>query len=219
MDTTGTITKEKVQNVTIDADTYASERLEMILAENARFERRTEYSDADTLAASLMKNPVNTETAVARLGLLTGAIPTSALFIKVFIMQSKGGSDFTASLAIGAMIAVSICVTSTAGYMTGKAAGQILQTIESKNWPGMMLLLPFIGAAWGLLSGAAGGIVLLGIGAVFGGAIGLAVGALIFTAFGILHRLLKTTDQIEQNRLLPISIGLVSIVAAFILGA
>lgn len=191
-------------------------RLEMLLAENARFAELEglSMSDQDSLEGSLLKNPLNTERALAILGLMTGAIPTTAILIKL-IANAEGFDRF----ALVSMIAVfSIAATSVAGFFSGKLVGRILSDLERKPWIVMLAALPFLGTVWGLLSGAAGGFILFGFGAVFGGAIGALVGAAVLVAFGILHRLLKKGDNMESNHFIPVALGITVSVAAFILG-
>ena len=194
-----------------ELDDLATARLEFLVAENSKLETALRNDD-EGMAASL-SNPISTKDAVAQLGLLTGVIPTSAIFAK---MAASGSGDMP--LVVVILLMLSVVATATAGFYSGKAAGLALEELEKRSWPLMAVALPFAGAVWGLLSGAAGGFLLFGIGAVFGGAIGGLVGAGVFTLFGILHRLTKEGDAIERNRFLPIAFGLTSIVAALILG-
>jgi hypothetical protein len=218
MDTTRTVVKERERNNDLE-NIASNRRLDLLIAENTRFEKARSFGETESFRASLIENPVDTETAVARLGLLTGVVPTTALFLKMLVIDGTGLRNPGEALIVGLAVSAAILLTGLAGYMTGKSAGHILKALEQKSWLTMTLALPFVGAAWGLVSGAAGGIVLFGIGALFGGSIGLAVGAAVLTAFGVLHRLFKTTDKIERNQLIPISVGIVSVIAAVILGS
>ncbi len=82
----------------------------------------------------------------------------------------------------------------------------------------MILALPFVGILWGILSGGAGGAVILLFGAIFGAILGGIVGSFALPVFTILHRLLKKGDQIERKHFLPLAFGITFIISAFMLG-
>jgi len=219
MDSTRTITDDPAERREINREREALRRLELLLVENAAFEKKDSGSFQIGSKSQAVTTPgaVSTETAVAQLGLLTGAIPTSAIFIKL-LFDGPGNADPAGAVALTLIILISIAATSAAGYFSGKLTGRILSDLEQKPWPLMILALPFVGTTWGLISGAAGGFILLGIGSIFGGAIGAVVGAIVLTAFGLLHRAVKKGDEIERSQYIPIAIGITSVVAAFILG-
>lgn len=220
MDTSRTVT-DKVTNVRRqkDFERDALRRLELLRVENAAFEDSGEHDLLFKLRSRDAggTGTLSTKDAVAQLGLLTGSIPTSAVFLKL-LFDGPGNSDPAGAVALTLIILAAIAATSAVGYFSGKLSGKILAELESGSWLPMVFSLPFIGATWGLLSGAAGGFLLLGIGAIFGGAIGAMVGAAVLTAFGILHRAVKDGDEIERNRFLPLAFGITGTVAAFILG-
>ena len=191
-------------------------RLEMLLAENAKFAELESRSSSIDFAQqeALIKNPVDTEMALAILGLLTGSIPTTAIFFKII----SDINDIEAAGVLAILLLVSVAVTAAAGFYSGKLVGRILSDLEKKPWIVMLAALPFIGAVWGLLSGAAGGFILFGFGALLGGSIGSLVGAAVLFAFGILHRVLKKGDSIERGQFLPVALGITAAIAAFILG-
>lgn len=198
-----------------DDDYVAAERsLKWLIAENAAMARSQDPKSNEKLQALVVKHPIDTESAVACLGFLTGLLPTAAIFLKIAFEGNL------ASLELGFFIlgAFSIAATSAAGYFSGKMAGKILANLEKKSWPIMLFALPWVGIVWGLLSGAIGGVVLFGIGAIFAGAIGAVVAPVVLTAFGIFHRLLKTGDVIETARFLPVAFGITLTVASLILG-
>lgn len=220
MDTSRTIT-EKPSNVRgqRDFEREALHRLDLLNIENSKFE------DGDSVYSGILRESstplipgkLSTEDAVAKLGALTGALPTTALFLKI-MSNGPGNADPGSAVALTLIVLMAVAATSTAGYYTGKLTGRILSDLENKPWALMILALPFAGMIWGLISGAAGGFILLGIGAIAGGAIGALVGAAVLMAFGILHRAAKDGDQIERNRFLPLAFGITGTIAAFILG-
>ena len=81
-----------------------------------------------------------------------------------------------------------------------------------------MLLLPFIGAAWGAVAGGAGGLVFFGFGSLFGVVCAVPVGIMAFTIFAPLHRLLVRGGMIDARHFWPLACGTNMIVSALILG-
>lgn len=200
-------------------DDLTTLRLEKLLAENASHAANKERSltAEQEMAEALIRNPIDSKRTFAQLGLLTGAIPTTAIFVKL-IANSNPGEAGAMALATALMIAMSITATSAAGFYSGKFVGRIVSDLEQKHWITMLAALPFVGASWGLLCGAAGGIFLFGVGALVGGVVGGLVGTLVLFVFGILHRMLKDGESMERNRFIPIALGITGAVAAFILG-
>jgi hypothetical protein len=68
------------------------------------------------------------------------------------------------------------------------------------------------------VTGAAGGIFIFIIGALFGAILAAMVGSIAVPAFTIFHRLLKRGEMIERKHFLPLAFGITFIITAFILG-
>jgi hypothetical protein len=109
-------------------------------------------------------------------------------------------------------------ICAVVGSKSGKSIGRMVRKAETLPWTTMLLLLPFIGALWGIITGGIGGLLIFGIGAIFGGIIAAMVGMVALPAFTIFHRLLKKGEMIERNQFLPIAFGITFIISAFILG-
>lgn len=203
---------------TVTEDSSANARIEFLLEQNRQYAKisKSGISEVEQLEAKLLKNPISTESAVSQLGLFTGLIPTSALFISFALMAA--GPFEPGAIAIVLMIVAAVATTSAVGYYSGPYFGKALKDMEQRSWPLMLATLPFIGMTWGLLAGSLGGIFLFGIGAIFGGVIGSVVGTIVLTAFGIAHRILKKDDMIESNQFLPLAIGINAVIVAFVLG-
>ncbi len=75
-----------------------------------------------------------------------------------------------------------------------------------------------IGWLWAIGTGAAGGLVFFGIGAIFGVSFAIPVGLLAFASFMPLHRLLARGGMIEAGHLWPLACGVTMTVTALILG-
>lgn len=162
-----------------------------------------------------MKNPLSIEKAFSYFGVLLGAIPPAAFFIRLFSDTRSWRSDDAWILGV---VAIIVMISSTVGFFSGKLIGKIVRESEKMSWTKMILLLPLIGILWGVLSGGAGGIIIFVIGAIFGAMLGALVGSFALTSFAIFHRLLKRGDQIERKHFLPLAFGITFIISAFMLG-
>jgi hypothetical protein len=109
-------------------------------------------------------------------------------------------------------------VCAATGYFSGKLIGNIVASMEKLNWGSMLLVAPFIGILWGIMTGSAGGVFIFVIGAFFGAAIASLVGMIALPIFTIFHRLLKKGDVMERDQFLPIAMGITLIISAFFLG-
>ncbi len=198
-------------------DESTRQRLEILLAANAESaQKKSLYTnEQDALEAATMKNPLSDKQAFAYFGLLLGTIPPAAIFTRAFI--NDGAFRFEDLWVVGIIAVVNLIAAVTA-YFTGKVVGKIVGDLEQMSWTKMLLILPFVGILWGILSGGAGGTIIFLIGAVFGGALGAMVGGCALPIFAILHRLLKKEDKIARKHFLPIAFGTTFIVSAYILG-
>ncbi len=195
----------------------AKQRLDALLAANAETARQKSLfrSEREKTEATLMENPLSVEKTFAYLGLLLGAFPPLAMFVRFF--AEKGvlrGEDFW---IIGVLAVINL-ITATVGYFSGELIGRIVRKLEKFSWSYMLFSLPFIGILWGILAGGACGAIIFVVGAVFGAALGAAVGSVALPAFAIFHRLLKKGDQFDLKHFLPIAFGITFIISAFILG-
>ncbi|HXG83384.1 MAG TPA: hypothetical protein VNI84_05085, partial [Pyrinomonadaceae bacterium] len=161
------------------------------------------------------KNPLSVEKTFARLGLLLGVFPPTALFTRFFIDSRIFQGEDVWILGIAAIVTL---VSTVVGYFSGKFIGNIVFELEKMSWSKMLTALPFIGIFWGIMAGGAGGIIILGIGAFFGAVVGGLVGGAALPIFSIFHRLLKRDDKIESKHFLPLAFGIAFIISAFFLG-
>lgn len=140
-----------------------------------------------------------------------------AMFGK-FLYQTIGKNPYNDETWIIFLLLVVNFVCALTGYYSGRLIGQIVSQIEKLNWTSMLLIAPFIGILWGVMTGAAGGVFIFVIGAFFGAAIASLVGAVALPAFTIFHRFLKKGDVIERDQFLPIAMGITLLISALILG-
>jgi hypothetical protein len=168
----------------------------------------------------LMRHSISTQKAYAFLGLLLGALPPAAIFIRLF-GYGLGGVLNEIPPAGGALLflcAVMNVVCCLAGYAMGSALGQRSFEIERSSWSRNFLLMPLLGAGWGAVTGVAGGFFFFGVGAFYGWALAIPVGSLGFLMFAIVHRAFERGGMIETRHFLAIACGVSAIISAVILG-
>ncbi len=198
-------------------DELALQRLDLLLAadiETVR-EKKLFRSEHEKTEAALMKNPLSSVQTFSYFGLIIGTFLPAAMFTR-FLIDSRGlRSEDVWILGILAIVNI---ISAVVGFLSGKLIGKIVREVETYSWWNMLLLLPFIGAFWGIITGGAGGIIIVIIGAFFGALLGGMVGSVALPAFTIFHRLLKKGDMIDRKHFLPLAFGITFIICGFILG-
>ncbi len=198
-------------------DGYDFSGLNTLLAENAKIARRKRFfsTDRDEYLASAMSNPITSESAFARLGLILGAFGPFAITLKIFLSDpNPSAADFW----LLCVMTVANVVTSVAGYFTGRAVGHIVDNIKATRWSSFLTLTVLTGFAWGSIAGGLGGVFIFVIGGLFGAVIGGLAGAVALPAFATGYRLLSHGNLIELKHFLPLAFGIVFTFAAFVLG-
>lgn len=167
--------------------------------------------------AELMLRPVNTQRAYGILGLALGTFPPAAIFIKMFgnNFSYRSGEE---TIVIFLLVFAMNLVCALTGYGMGLALGKSAFSIERSSWTKMFLLFPLLALAWGIVTGAAGGIIFFGFGALIGPLFAIPVSLVGFLVFAILHRLIENGGMIERKHLLPLAFGTSLTISAFILG-
>lgn len=167
----------------------------------------------------LMRRPLSANRAYALLGMATGLIPPFAIMAKMFhfFEVNSLSSSSNDALILLLMVLVNI-VCGLTGFAYGSLLSRAAFDLERASWKRMLVLMPFLGAVWGLLSGASGGFFFFGYGAIAGGTIALPIGMVAFTLFAICHRLLERGGMIDTRHLLPIACGIAMTIAALVLG-
>jgi hypothetical protein len=217
---TQTITRQpiinSVSNFERDSE-LTQKRLDAILALNAEIanEKYLYSSEREKFESELIKNPLTSEKAFSYFGLLLGTFPPAAIFTRFFIENGAFRSD---EFWILGVLAIVNLISAVVGFFSGKLIGKMVREVEKISWLKMLLLLPFIGMFWGIMSGGAGGIIIFIIGAFFGAYFGAMVGSIALPLFTIFHRVIKKGDLIERNQFLPIAFGITFVVCGFILG-
>lgn len=198
-------------------DELVRKRLDTLLELNAEIAREKSLyrSGIEQTEADMMRKPLDSPKAFSYFGLMLGTLPPATLFSRWLIETNAiSRGEFW---VIGVM-AVVVLLSGMVGYFSGKVVGKGVRHLEKGSWSAMMLTLPFMGLLWGMVSGAAGGIIIFVIGAFFGAALGGLVGAAALPAFGLLHRLMKRGEMIEQKHFVPLALGVTLTICSFILG-
>lgn len=162
-----------------------------------------------------MRRPESAQRAWALFGLMLGLFPPAAIFIKVF----GYGLGFRGESTLLFWVCLLMNFTCAGvGYVMGSALGRSVETLERGTWTKMLILSPFVGAAWGAVTGGSGGLIFVGIGAIFGILFAVPIGALAFLMFAALHRPLARGGKIEARHLWPLASGITLVAAALVLG-
>jgi hypothetical protein len=198
-------------------DVRVEARLNWLLRANAEIASSKEnyLSDMERMEADLMRYPIPAREAFAYFGSFLGGIPLFTVILRVLFSSPVADSGKFGLLFLMALVAAA---ASAVGYFSGKTLGPIVLKIERFRWSTMLPLLPLVGFIWGAIAGAGGGLIAFGVGAVFGIFVGGIVGALAVPFFIVIHRLLRRGDSIELKHFLPVSLGIVMVLCAFVLG-
>ena len=158
-----------------------------------------------------MRRPVSSERAFALFGLLLGTLPPAAIFFRMLYVSvgllGAGSFLFVTMLGICALV----------GWRMGARVGRTVDESERRTWAGATIDALEAGFVWAAATGAAGGFLFFGVGALFGVACALAVALPAFAVFTSLHRLLARGGMIDARHLRPLAWGVSTIAAALIL--
>ena len=195
----------------------AYQRLNALLEINAKTAREKSLykTEQEKLEAGFMKHPLDTGKTFAYFGLMLGVFAPASIFAK-FIIESPN-LRYEDSWVLGVIFIINL-ITAIVGYFSGKLIGKMVREVENYSWLMMLLVLPFIGMFWGVMTGGAGGVIVFLFGALFGAMFGAIVGGAALPLFAVVHRLLKKGDSIEFKHFMPLAFGVTFTVCAFILG-
>ena len=175
--------------------------------------RRLARREREAVEAMRLSQPLSNAEAFAWFGTFLGLFPPAAIFARALERGVKTESDFMVLLFCLVMNAVCCHV----GRAMGRHLGGKLGDPRDRAW-GMTLLTAILFAlVWGVVTGAAGGAPVIGIGAIFGVVCALPVALVGFPAFMLLHRLLSRGGMIEERHLWPLAFGVPCVIAATIM--
>ncbi len=170
-------------------------------------------SDDRPLSTSLLDQRLDLAGSLRLFGVAIGTVPTAAILFRLFVLDSSPNPGVLL-LAI-----LATAVTGLVGYLTAGGTAKALERVLSTSFLRSLLLVPIIGLAWGIISGAAGGLFLFVLGAIVGGAIGGMVAGTALPLFVGLYSLAAEEGEISIKRFLPIAAGISGSAAALFLGA
>lgn len=159
-----------------------------------------------------MVTPLSSKQVYSYFGLLIGILPPVGIALKLSVNPDAVAGFFVI------LIATAGIVTGLVGYATGKYVSKAVASLKDFSLPNRIALLSLIGLMWGALAGAAGGILIFVIGALFAGIMGGLVGAVALPFLATLHQTLRRGDLMEARHFFPIGLGLSATLCALILG-
>lgn len=180
---------------------------------DARRKRRLERREREHAEAMRMTRPISNAESFAWFGTFLGLFPPAAIFSRVFERGISSDSDLVVLLFCFVMNAI-CCIVGRAmgGHLGGK-----LGDPRERAWGMTLLSAVLFASVWALVTGAAGGAPVVGIGAIFGALCALPVALVGFPAFMLLHRLLSRGGMIEERHLWPLAFGVPCVIAAVIM--
>lgn len=162
--------------------------------------------------AMAMSQPLTTPEAFAWFGTLLGLFPPAAIFTRAFTSSGSGDARFNIFLFSLAMTVICCAV----GRVMGRYLGGRFGNPRDRAWHLTLLSALALGVFWAVVTGAAGGVVVFGIGALVGPVFSVPVALVGFPAFMLLHRLLSRGGMIEERHLWPLAFGVPCVIAAAI---
>jgi hypothetical protein len=168
-------------------------------------------SDQEQIEAEMMKRPLSIEETYSFFGLMLGFFSPAAMFVR-FSVEAN-----VEIWVYGIMLIINL-ITTVVGYFSGKLIAKMVRSVEKSDWTLMLLVLPFFGIIWGIITGGAGGILIFIFGAIFGAILGAMVGGVALPIFTVFHRLIKKGELIETKHFLPLAFGVTFLICGFILG-
>ncbi|MDQ4122680.1 MAG: hypothetical protein M3209_14675 [Acidobacteriota bacterium] len=190
-------------------------RLDSLLAANAEIalQKQAFRIEKHETEAALMSSPVTAKEAYGYFGLLLGLLPPAAVFGK------GAGYGLNDNMPVVFVFCLLINLTCAfVGKYIAEAFAHKFVNLERKSWTKMLLWSTFLGFCWAVITGAAGGAIFFGVGAIFGVICAVPVGIAAFPAFAAVHRLLERGTEIEWKHFLPLAFGISTAISAFILG-
>jgi hypothetical protein len=172
-------------------------------------------SENEKLEAARIARPITNEKAFATLGLLLGSLPPASIFAKV--LSEANGIEPEQLWLVGLLLLVNLGSAVT-GFYTGKIVGRWMTTINRLHILNRAVALTTIGLLWGVVAGAAGGVLFFVVGAFVGAIIGGIVGGAALPVFSVLYNFLRRGDVIDKRYLLPLAFGITLTICGFVLG-
>lgn len=194
------------------SDAALGARLNYLTNDLAEAERRARLfrTPREEREMRLMRRPLTTPQAFARFGLLLGTLPPAAIFIRLIFSWNSLGM-------LAWIFAPMLFICAALGRLMAKKFGDGFNERERGSWCEMMIDALEEAFIWAAATGAAGGFLFFGVGAIFGFACALPVALPAFSVFVPLHRLLARGGMIDARQLQPLAWGINLTIASLIL--
>ena len=201
--------------LTSDEAASLDRRLTTLIAANAETDRRNKLFPTIAVEAEVaaMHRPLKSERAFAYYGLMIGSLVPASIFA-AFSLSSAGRMASMLYL----MMLMTTFVSAAAGYSFGKVIARLVDNVESHPLHYRLALLALIGALWGIVAGASGGIFIFVIGAFFGAVLGGAVGMIAVPAFAWPYYAIRKAGLIDLRHFLPLALGFTLVICSFVFG-
>jgi hypothetical protein len=195
-------------------------RYNWLLAENHRIAREKILyrNEHERLEAVTMRRPVKIAKAYRYFGLMLGAVPPAAITVRVAFSFADRGFIEPGEIVLWLLVAFAGIVSGLVGYLSGKLTAKTVKRVEKFALPNRAALIAFVGMTWGIACGAAGGVFIFVFGAFPAALMGAVTGFLALPIFTTLLNFARSGDRVALSRFLPISLGIVLSIAAFIFG-
>jgi hypothetical protein len=163
----------------------------------------------------MMRRPLTPEQVYARFGLLLGTLPPAAIFARTLYTIGRGlDADFFILCAF-CLVMNLLCML--VGRRMGQSLGRKTLADAHASWPMLCLKAVWAATLWGLATGAAGGAICFGFGAISGALCALAVALPAFLMFAPLHHTLTRGGMIDARHFWPVACGVSLTIATLIL--
>ncbi len=203
------------------ADHFKAAQMKWLRAEIAR-EGRPDLAarrERERLEALRMLDPQSRREAYRRFGMFLGLLPPAAIFYRMFGHDVMRRDDVEwLFLLLGMNLICCVVGRAVGGKLVRTEAADEVKDFGWRAWLRLLACSLVMALAWGITTGAAGGALFFGLGAVPGAVMAVMVALVAFPAFAALHRPLARGGMIEARQLWPLALGIPSVIAAAILG-
>ena len=192
-------------------------RLNWLINENHRaaLDRSLYRNDRERLEAATMRRPVKISQAYRSFGFMLGSTPPAALVVKLAANTNRFDVE---AFGFAMLVVLGGLVAGTAGYLSGKLTAKTVKRAERFSFPNRAALIAFVGMTWGIACGAAGGLVIFLIGAIPAAFIGGVTAAISLPIFSTVLDLVRRGDRVAFGHFLPLALGIVLTMIAFVFG-
>lgn len=159
-----------------------------------------------------MRRPLTTVQTYARFGLLLGTLVPAAIFLRLLLLSNP-----RERIVFFILFSIMNGACAMVGWQMGRFTGRNVEQFEWRGWNRMFFHALGNGIVWGAVTGAAGGLIVFGVGAIVGAAIAIPVGLVAFASFTLLHRLMACGGMIDARHFWPLACGVVLTIASMIL--